>query len=572
MSDIISNDNDRTSNSHYQKQKTILELVWLQEWHAKCIAFYLPTCIGILIMACLWADITAKPQDYNADNDWEACLVAADYTYLTLNSTLQVVVDGVNAAQSQISDCLTTVLTNQSLCSQTCAYSVYGTCLAGGGGGGLSLNLADIPTDTGDFLNGLSYVGIQCIIFSAIIHAVVHRSLRHPSWLISAIGLSVWFIFAIFTYYTFSPILPFPESINSTFLTYLYYMSSYTKYDNFNNGENDCIRAYGYVWVYLAMILFVAVTCVCALGIVVYAENIRYKSPNKVLYQHLNYTELPCILSALAFSAYILFVCSKMVASLTDLYAINQFTVPKATAGEEGYLIWFPQIYFPFPSPTLDIATVLGICSFTSVLRGYTIQSLSAFRFACLFSIICTLALYPAIVGAWEFYRYNDFQDFDTCWHYFLETTPQNYGYPSEEQAKNYCYAVRLSLGSSLIVFFLLHLLSIACYLAYATNSLEGRESFIHEQIDFESVINESRRNSLARKSSDMPGRTMSLTPGINNRTEDMNNPLYQGRAMSEPSATPMDNFANHEKYNPPLHKIKESNGEESKDGVNRKK
>jgi hypothetical protein len=269
-------------------------------------------------------------------------------------------------------------------------------------------------------LGGLSYIGIQAIIFSGIAHAVMHRALRHPSWLTSTIALMFWFVFAIFTYYTVSPILPVAQTTNSTLLNYLYYNSGYTKFDNFNNGDNDCKTGVTYVWVYLVFIVLIAIT-VFAGGIIgIYAEGIRYKKLRKD-YEPLQHTEIPVILGALAIVFYVILVSSKMLSSFTQLNAINAFNYTPTDAAANGYQMWFPQIFFPFAQPFFDLSTILGVASFMSVLRGYTIQSISAFRSAFISAFIFTITTYPPIVGAFEFYYYYHFDQYDSCYNFFLD-------------------------------------------------------------------------------------------------------------------------------------------------------
>lgn len=142
---------------------------------------------------------------------------------------------------------MNTAYTNYCSNSQTCGYAIL-SCLQGTSS---SLpSIPDIPIPNGYYTTGLSYIGIETIIFSSIALASTYRSLRHPSWLISNIVLCFWFTFAILAYYTVNPIIPAPTQINSTLITYLYYSRSYHKYRKLNNGDNHCELSFQIVWVY----------------------------------------------------------------------------------------------------------------------------------------------------------------------------------------------------------------------------------------------------------------------------------------------------------------------------------
>ena len=59
--------------------------------------------------------------------------------------------------------------------------------------------------------------------------------------------------------------------------------------------------------------------------------------------------------------------------------------------------VWYEKVFYPFQVPALDIATVLFVLVFSSILRGYTIQSISAYRLAAIGSVAFVLVSYPAI-------------------------------------------------------------------------------------------------------------------------------------------------------------------------------
>jgi hypothetical protein len=406
-------DNSKHALSMLYRKRTAEELVGLQRIYRWVIVAWVPLAIAVVVMSSLWADIQGKKEAYSdASAHWQSCFTQADYQYISLNELIAPKIDTFKT-------CLGTLYNNgQGVCTFDCLYGIAVDCAS-------SLNsvknIQDPALPSGHMLQGFSYIGIQAVIFSAAAHASMRRALVHPSWLPSTIALMVWFIFAIFTYYTIAPILPVPGQTNSTFLTYIYYASDYTKYDNFNNGDNKCKTAYAYEWFYIMLIILLAVS-VAAAGIIgVYAEKIRYKSLKKH-YEPLGHTEIPVILASMAICFYVVFAVSKMASSITDLDAINRFDMNQQDAANAGYLIWFPQIYFPFAQPFFDLSTILGVMSFISILRGYTIQSISAFRLAFIAALVFAVSTYPGIVGAYEFYNYNDFSDYDSCKNFFLKS------------------------------------------------------------------------------------------------------------------------------------------------------
>jgi len=401
------------SDMHHQS--TAIELIGLQKWHKYTLYVWIPLIFAIIIMSCMWADIVGRKGDYSDPvGSWQACLVNADYQYIPLNATFAKISSGIAASKKLIGDCVVGEFFDGT-CELGCVQSLAANCFSQLKPPVFPAN-ADIQLPTGHFLDGFSYLGIQVIIFSSIAHAMLHRALRHPSWLLASIGLMCWFLFAIFTYYTVSPILPAPNGINSTFLIYLIYTSSYGKFNSYNNYDNHCDYALRVAWLYQILILLAAVTVFVGIVIAIYAERIRYKSPNKAHYTHLKYTEAPVILSGLAALAYVFFIASKITSAVTELNGINNYDVSIMNA--QG--MWYPRIWFPFALPTLDITTIVGICCIMSVLRGFSVQSLSAFRLAMGCSIVYAISIYPGLVGAYEFYNYNDFSNDNTCKDFFL--------------------------------------------------------------------------------------------------------------------------------------------------------
>lgn len=402
-------------STHF-KRKQAHDLLVLQKWHGLIFMIWIPLCIGCLIWSCLWADIQGKNTEYTDYSDWQTCLTQADYSYIPLNATLAPAFAQISTIKPTLTNCVIgEVLSGH--CTLPCVMNMSTDCFSA-----IKVSppvVQNVALPTGHYLQGLSYLGVQTIIFSAIAHAALHKALRHPSWLVSTIALQFWFCVAIFTYYTVNPIFGVPTQTNSTLLTYLYYGHSYSKYSNLNNGDNHCHKAVGYVWGNLGMLVGISATNFAGFLLACYGERIRYRSPNKKQYVPLKNTLVPCILGVIAVLFYGLILAGKMVASLQELSSIEDFDMTIKEAGLQKVTIWFPQIWFPFVQPTLDIATILGIFCFMSILRGYTIQSISAFRAAFGCSLIYALSMYPSVVGGFQFYDTNDFTNFNSCWQYF---------------------------------------------------------------------------------------------------------------------------------------------------------
>ena len=221
-----------------------------------CIYFYITAYIHVYIdgywyihLNIIYIHVTTGNKDnYNdVSSSWQACIVAADFSYIPISSTIQSIQEQIDAKTQNTKICVNTAYTNYCSNSQTCAYAII-SCLQGTTA---SLpSIPDIPIPNGYYTTGLSYLGVETIIFSSFALASTYRSLRHPSWLISNIVLCFWFTFAILAYYTVNPIIPAPTQINSTLITYLYYSRSYHKYRNLNNGDNHCKLSFQIVWVY----------------------------------------------------------------------------------------------------------------------------------------------------------------------------------------------------------------------------------------------------------------------------------------------------------------------------------
>jgi uncharacterized protein YneF (UPF0154 family) len=401
------------------KKRTAEELLGLQRIYRWVIAAWLPLAILVIIYASLWADIQAKNTSFGVTADWEACMTQADYQYIPLKEMIgPQVATKAAATKTTLSSCIGTLWTNQ-VCSDDCVTGIVGTCVPQLPTISVAVNDPALPT--GKFLAGLSAIGVQAVIFSAAGHASMRRALVHPSWLPSTIALLIWFVFAIFSYYTISPVLPVPNQTNSTLLMYIYYYSSYYKFTNFNGGDNHCAKAYGIAWSYILILLLIVLSLVIAAIVGIYAERIRYKTLKKH-YEPLNHTEIPVTLAVLAIMFYLILNISKMTTGFTELNAINNFNLSINQAAAEGYTVWYPQIWFPFAQPFFDLSTLLGILSLMSILRGYTIQSISAFRLSFIASLVFTITTYPGIVGAYEFYNYRTFSNDESCKDFFTAT------------------------------------------------------------------------------------------------------------------------------------------------------
>jgi hypothetical protein len=491
-----------TAQSMAFRIQTADDFLKLQDLYNKLIAFCLPFAIAIIVMSTMWADILAKRDQYmNVDLQWQACLTSADYQYIDIQSQ-------INKATSNFQDCIHG-LYDSGTCDLQCVASIKLQC----GSSSDHTTLNDIALPSGHYLSGLSYIGIQTVIFASVAHVAMRRALHHPSWLISTIALVFWFCFAIFTYYAVSPILPMPSQTNSTLFSYMYTESNYGKYENLGeHSHSNCDKAYLYVWIYMGLILVLASTVLAGGCIGVYAERIRYKSNHRKHYVPLKHTEIPLIIGVLAIASYLILVACKLTASVTSMDAIYDIKNGQGQGQEKA--LYFYQNYFPFLQPSLDISTLLGVASFMSVLRGYTIQSVSAFRMAFATALVFSVSTYPSIIGGFEFYYHNHFEDSNSCQafflksgkytsvglyetpcvHYFISDQAFAFGYPSELQAKFYCSSFRVALAASTALFALLHFLTVACYFMFTQN--QDRDSLIHEPINFEAALERAGRRS----------------------------------------------------------------------------
>lgn len=456
--------------SMVMKKKNAEECLFLLGYYKYLVAVFLPLAIATIVMSCLFADIQGKRSVYtDVSENWESCLTTADNQYIEISVALA-------SAKNNFALCLF----DQHSCNSTCVISIATNCAIGGAN---SPSTVTLPS--GHLLSGLSFLGISSVIYGVGAHVAIIRALTQPTWLISTIAAAFWACFAILTYYTLSPVLPVPGQTNSTLLSMLYYERSYNMYDGLNGGDNQCRTAFTYVWLYLIFQVLIAFTVFLGGCIAIYAEQIRYRSSKQYAFERLEYTTVPVILAGLACLFYVLVVISKIISMITEVHAISSFNLTPEQAFAQGKLLWYEPIWFPFAQPSFDLGTVLGVAAFMSILRGFTVQSITAFRIAAVTSMLFTLVSYPAVVGAFAFYKENDFKDYDKCWNYFLASdVVATFGYPDENQAKLYCTSFRLALASTFAFFVVCHLITIACFLMIRKNV--DRESFAHETlVDF---------------------------------------------------------------------------------------
>lgn len=450
---------------------------------------WLPVAFAVIIMSSNWASIQGENAQYtDVTKDWQACMTQAQFVTIPLNATLTPVfalVDSSIAAQKTTlgncisnevfkTDPMTTCNPNypNNTAGFECFFDIYVTCLQLPPTPSISPGIPNVQLPIGNFLPSLSYIGVQAIIFSVLSQALLHRSLRDLPWLASTNAFILWSIFAIFTYYTVSPVLPVPTQTNATLLLFLIYGTSEKKYNDLNNGDNVCGLAFNYLWVYLWFLLLIVFITLGNLLLGLYVQWKIPPNPDRSKYQNLTNTTFPLVAACSLCFSYILFVIAKVSSSSNALYSISEFTVSITEAGAERLPVWYPTVWFPFATPSFDMPTVLFIFTFMSIIRGYTVQSVSAFRAACGTSIIYIAAAYPIIVGAFQFYHSEDFYNYDNCYNYFLKpSTTAFFGYPSTAEAQDYCNSFRLSLVGGLGLFASMHFVAVSCYIAFTGNS-----------------------------------------------------------------------------------------------------
>lgn len=471
MSKFLNFDSDQERGEAFYK---------LQSWHFRSVILWVPCAIAVIALACCWANIFGQAGNFTDPAvNWQACFTQSQYITIPLNATVSQILSGVNHIKNESVQCIEKYKTTTD-CTGTdgaaCIDYVINTNTYCGKTEPTVVKNLQIPV--GAMLTALSYIGVQCIIFSAAGLASLNRALRHPTWLPSTIAVLLWFVFAMFTYYTVSPILPVPNQTNATLFIFLLYASSTHKFEILNSSDNTCQTAVSYLWFYLALVFMIVAISVFNLLIAIRAEVIKFEDNNKRVFESLKNTQYPCILAAMAMAFYLIVAFSKAYCSNNTLAAITNYSA--IDINEAAYLqqLWYPGIWFPFKQPGLDIGTVLYIATFMSIIRGYTVQSISAFRLAFVTSLVYCISSYPGIVGAMQFYHYNNFVHFDSCYGYFLQPgLSAFFGYPSLDQAETYCYGFRTAIGGSIGMLICMHAIVLASYFAFQTNS--HRESLV---------------------------------------------------------------------------------------------
>ena len=328
-------------------------------------------------------------------------------------------------------------------------------------------------------------MGFQAVIFSLVAHGALNRALRHPSWLPATISLMVWCCFAMVTYYTINPFLPVPAQTNATLMIFMDYFRK-SIFDNIPASDGTtghCDKAFKVSWAYLSIILAIVLNVALSLGVAIKAEIARHLSPYKKVLQPLEGTIPPVVCCSLAIMFYLIVVVTKVQTSFVALHSIRSYDTSPEEAYELGRRIWFADYFFPFNKGTLDITTILFISTFMSTIRGYTRQSVSAFRLAAGTAFAFAVTSYPGYVGAYRFYDYNNFKDDTDCKNFFLnEKNAPMFGYPSSSDAVVYCQSFKWSLGAATGVLIVMHAMIFLAARTYGDNM--HRASAIFEPLD----------------------------------------------------------------------------------------
>jgi hypothetical protein len=165
------------------------------------------------------------------------------------------------------------------------------------------------------------------------------------------------------------------------------------------------------------------------------------------------------------------------------LHSIRGYDNSQEEAFELGQRLWFTDAFFPFKKGTLDITTILFISTFMSAIRGYTRQSVSAFRLAAGTAFAFAVTSYPGYVGAYRFYDFNNFRDDGDCKDFFLSpTNAPLFGYPSPDDAETYCQSFKWSLAAATGVLIMMHAMIFLAARTYGDNM--HRASAIFEPLE----------------------------------------------------------------------------------------
>jgi hypothetical protein len=323
------------------------------------------------------------------------------------------------------------------------------------------------------------------VIFSLVAHGSVNRALRHPSWLPATIALVVWCCFAMLTYYTINPFLPVPAQTNATLMIFMDYFRKpiFDEIPAADGSTGHCDRAFKVGWAYLVVIAAIVLNILLSLGLALKAELARHVSPYKKKLQPLEGTVPPVLCCSLAIVCYFIVVICKVQTSFVALHSIRSYDTSVDEAYALGRRLWFSDSFFPFKKGTLDITTILFISTFMSTIRGYTRQSVSAFRLAAGTAFAFAVTSYPGYVGAYRFYDHNNFKNDDDCKDFFLDSANAPlFGYPSDDDAETYCQSFKWSLGAATGVLIAMHLMIVLASRTYTANM--HRSSAIFEPLE----------------------------------------------------------------------------------------
>ena len=174
-------------------------------------------------------------------------------------------------------------------------------------------------------------------------------------------------------------------------------------FDDMNDGHNDCQQAYEYVWLYLSMIISIVVIQLGSIYIAIKAEITRLYTPNRKIQQPLHGTLPPVIMCGLIMAFYVVVVLSKIIGSANMINSIRDFDMSIEEAAADKKKIWFDDSFYPFQQGSLDLNSLLFIATFMGIIRGYSRQSVSAFRMAAGTAFVFCVVSYPGLIGAFQY-------------------------------------------------------------------------------------------------------------------------------------------------------------------------
>lgn len=375
--------------------------------HQRLTAIFLPLVITAMIFSCFWGYIQGASQKYtDPSSQWQACLTIPNVVEVPLSEILGI---GFSQIQAKLGAAIGTAFTCPSTLpecadSTSCVGNITQTCFLPLIVEAQSLSAPDVENikmPVGQLLEALGYIGFQAVIFSIVAHGSLNRALRHPSWLPATLALMVWCMFAILTYYTVNPIIPIPAKTNATTIIFMMYSKMHI-FNDINDGDNNCNKAFTYMWVYLAVILAIILNVFLSLLVGLRAEWARLHAPNRKTFQPLQGTVFPVVVCCISIVFYLLNCFSKLSASKIILDAIHDYDSSREETALSGEKVWFDDYFFPFQKGSLDISSLLFISTFMSIIRGYSRQSVSAFRLAAGTAFAYALTAYPGLVGAYR--------------------------------------------------------------------------------------------------------------------------------------------------------------------------